>query len=621
MRWGSTEVPSSSLRTRAQTLLAQTTQLLQQASLVTDYGQQHNSPTFWHEILESLDGELGTAPAKARIAVCGVDEFSGAKELVTALLENPFSSDPTYSNILRNRWKDHPNNIVIEYDASVTLINHLEVGKLTCPSTWLLQYPYDIQIVELPALSSIPPANTSAAKLLLSSDVLVLLCDPLTTPIPMLSAKAKHLLNRPNTLLVFTSVTPFEHRRSLLSKELADLGCVPGRILFVDPTQALDAIALLQADSTFPYAIERFQKDSLGSQISAIGSAISELFGTRASTDTSLLTLQTRSALIQIQSSLDASFQSVHCAAEGLARVDTGVTKLRSQVMGIKEGAEREVLGAGEHDAVRLALVQGTKRMQTMLESLSFWKMLWRVDEIGSLVSTSFRGEWCKELEHSLILQTGRLSSVQGRLTRSTWDLLSTLASPSPYSNFHSPVLLNQLQQLEASPLYPLTSTTLSQPLRNRRRQIVQYTTPKLHREAQNAVLGALGGTLAGTSVGWWLAIGEHLLGIGTSSEIPTAVGIGALVAISSLRWAVGKWERAKGRWLQDLERVGAGTSRDLKASLQYTIDHNVAVVADTACRRLEDVVTKRREELAGIRVDLEALQTELNSCTNPSLP
>lgn len=285
----------------------------------------------------------------------------------------------------------------------MALTEDSEVGKLNCPSTWLLQYPYDIQLVELPALSSIlPVANTVAAKLLLSSDVLVLLCDPLTTPVPTLCAKTKHLLNRPNTILVFTSVAPFEHRRSLLSKELAELGCAPGRILFLDPTQALDAVTFLQTDPKLPFAIERYQKDSLSSQISTLGVAINELFRTRASTESSLSALQTRTVLMQIQSALDASFRSVQCAAERLSRMDVGVANLRSQVADIKATVRPEILGTGENGAVRSVLAQGAKRMQAILESLSFWSMFWRVDEIGPLVSTSVRTEWCKELEDNV---------------------------------------------------------------------------------------------------------------------------------------------------------------------------------------------------------------------------
>ena len=285
----------------------------------------------------------------------------------------------------------------------MALTEDSEVGKLNCPSTWLLQYPYDIQLVELPALSSIlPVANTVAAKLLLSSDVLVLLCDPLTIPVPTLCAKTKHLLNRPNTILVFTSVAPFEHRRSLLSKELAELGCAPGRILFLDPTQALDAVTFLQTDPKLPFAIERYQKDSLSSQISTLGVAINELFRTRASTESSLSALQTRTVLMQIQSALDASFRSVQCAAERLSRMDVGVANLRSQVADIKATVRPEILGTGENGAVRSVLAQGAKRMQAILESLSFWSMFWRVDEIGPLVSASVRTEWCKELEDNV---------------------------------------------------------------------------------------------------------------------------------------------------------------------------------------------------------------------------
>ena len=54
-----------------------------------------------------------------------------------------------------------------------------------------------------------------------------------------------------------------------------------------------------------------------------------------------------------------------------------------------------------------------------------------------------------------------------------------------------------------------------------------------------------------------------------------------------------------------------------IQASLQHTIDHNVAVVANTTCQRLEDVITKQREALNGIKADLQVLQAELDGCAN----
>ncbi|KAG6335569.1 hypothetical protein ID866_3509 [Astraeus odoratus] len=551
------EVPSS--RTRSLTLLLRTAQLLSRSFPLTDSDHHFASPTLWRDLLESTKADLSTVGAtpKARIAVCGIDEFAGARDLVTVLLENPFSSDPAYNDILRNRWKNHPSSIVIEYGASVALTNHSDVGRLDSPSTWLLQYSNDIQLVEFPPLNMMLRANAESAKWLLSSDILVILCDPLTTPVTALATQAKHLLNRPNTILAFTSVVQSEYHRGRVSKELFDLGCIPGRILFLNPVQALDAIELLKKGSNLPWAIERYQHDSLCSRISSVAGAIGELLSTTTgSTESSLLSLQTRTTLIQVQSALDASLNSVHCTTERLAELSASFVKLRSQVEDLKKKVENEVLkGSGKEDVVGLALALGAKRMKRMLDALSFWNLVWRVDEVGAIVSATVQRQWCKELEDELILQTGRLSAAQAQLSKCTWDLLATLTPLSSWSSFHSPILLNELRQLESAPSYTLSPTTLTKTLHSRRDQLAQYTTPKLHRDAQSAVLVAFGGILGGSGIGWWLAFGEHLLSLGAGSEIATAVGVGALVGTSSLRWAVGKWERAKRRWLQDLER------------------------------------------------------------------
>lgn len=167
--------------------------------------------------------------------------------------------------------------------------------------------------------------------------------------------------------------------------------------------------------------------------------------------------------------------------------------------------------------------------------------------------------------QNQLILQTGRLECTQRELSSSAFSLLS--AAP-----LRSPVLENQLQQLTHSPTYNLTSNSLTQPIHDRRSQLVQYTTTKLHREAQSAIVGAFGGILSGAGLGWWLAFGEHILSLGAGTEMGTAIGSGVLLAVGSIRWAVGKWERAKRRWVQDSARIGEGLTRDLQVCVQVLV-------------------------------------------------
>lgn len=78
------------------------------------------------------------------------------------------------------------------------------------------------------------------------------------------------------------------------------------------------------------------------------------------------------------------------------------------------------------------------------------------------------------------------------------------------------------------------------------------------------------GGIAAGAGIGWagwmgWIAAsGEGVLGF-VGMEAGTAVGAGVLGALLGVRWAVGRWERAKRLWWQDWARVGEGLGRDLK--------------------------------------------------------
>jgi hypothetical protein len=167
--------------------------------------------------------------------------------------------------------------------------------------------------------------------------------------------------------------------------------------------------------------------------------------------------------------------------------------------------------------------------------------------------------------QNQLILQTGCLESTQKELSISAFSLLSA-------ASLRSPVLENQLQQLKCSPTHTLTPNSLTQPIYDRRSQLIRHTTTKLHREAQSAVVGAFGGVLSGAGLGWWLAFGEHILSLGASTEMGTAIGSGALLAVSSIWWAVGKWERAKRRWLQDSTRIGEGLTRDLQVCVLHVV-------------------------------------------------
>jgi hypothetical protein len=463
-------------------------------------------------------------------------------------------------------------------------------GGLRSPSIWLQQFPHDVQLTELPDLSSLSAIRTETDSLLSSSDVLLFLCDPVTTSLSDLANRANHLLNKPNTILVLTSTSASDHHHQFTSQSLAKLGCQPGHIVFVDPKRALTAITTLQANPGSASAINKYQTDWLGSRIPAIGAAVGEIFGPKDPSDKSLLGLRQATALSQIYSVLAASSRSVKGVEKEVDFVADELDKLRSGVQQIQVKVVTEILGElGKDGRVGKALVHGAKEMNVLLGSFTFWKMAWRVDEIGAIFSAAIQGLWCKELENQvrsvtstwsnaldahirsrqLILQTGRLEPTQRKLSTLA---LSLLSSSSEASLLRSAVLENRLQQLIGSPAYTLTPSTLTQPIHNRRNQLIRYTTTKLHQEAQSAVVGAFGGVLTGAGLGWWLAFGDHILSLGVAMETGTATGVGALLAVGSIRWAVGKWERAKQRWTQDAGRISEGLARDIQVCLEFLV-------------------------------------------------
>ncbi|KAN0091143.1 hypothetical protein V8E55_004709 [Tylopilus felleus] len=595
-------------RKHVSVLLQKTASLLPQTLSTADSAVGPDSSLFWSNILERSITELSSGseqvPLKATVAVAGFDKWASSHDLVTALLEDPFTSDPTYSDILRNRWKNAPSCVNIEYGKPTGF-----GGELYSPSDWLQQFPHTVRLIELPDLSSLLSIRDETDSLLLNSDVLLLLCDPIVTPFSDLASRAKHLLDKSNTILILTSGLHSDRHRQFVSRTLSDMGCQPGHILFVDPRQALDAVTALQANPASPSTIDRYQRDTLGSRISTIAVAINEILTPMAPSETSLLDLRQETALSQVHGSLSASLRSVEATKRDIDRLACRIDELLSEVQRIRENTKRDVFGeSGEDNKIQEALSLSTKEMNTLLTSLSFRKMVWRVDEIGALVSAAVQGQWCKGLENQLILQTGRLEFTQRDLSNSSFGLLSA-------ASLRSPVLENQLQQLTHSPSYTLTLDSLTQPIHYRRSQLIQHTTTKLHREAQGAVVGALSGILSGAGLGWWLAFGEHILSLGAGTEMGTTIGSGALLAVGSIRWAVGKWERAKGRWMQDSARIGEGLTRDLQSTIQRTLDDKVTIVASTACKGMLDLIDGRRSEIHQLDGELCDLDVELRAC------
>lgn len=198
------------------------------------------------------------------------------------------------------------------------------------------------------------------------------------------------------------------------------MGCLPGHVLFVDPRQALGAVTALQANPTLPSIVDRYQRDTLGSRISTVTVAIDEILGRNNSSATPLLDLRQETVLSQVRGSLSAGFRSVEATGKDVDDMASAIDDLLSRVQRIRENAMHDIFcKPGENSKVEQALSLGMKEMNALLGSLSFWKMVWRVDEIGTLISAAIQGQWCKGLEN------------QARNTLTESRILSSLPKPA----------------------------------------------------------------------------------------------------------------------------------------------------------------------------------------------
>jgi len=206
-----------------------------------------------------------------------------------------------------------------------------------------------------------------------------------------------------------------------------------------------------------------------------------------------------------------------------------------------------------------------------------------------------------------LVFHAGRLASLQRSFTDSSQDLI---ASYSPNSAFHSPVLQNTLSQISSAPTFPMDPAAFAGPLYARKQQL-RFPTARLQTTAQRALLGMSGSVLGGIGVAWAGWAGQ--LGIlDLAMQMETAAGVGMLGAVAGVRWAVGHFERAKRKWWKDYDRIGEGLERDLKNVLERILRGRIFAVSEKACSGLEQVAARRRDEIQELKGEVAVLEEDL---------
>ncbi|KZT10701.1 uncharacterized protein LAESUDRAFT_721067 [Laetiporus sulphureus 93-53] len=576
-----------------------------------------NAPTrisleLWEELLARAYDELCPSPeAKAkdsiRIVVYGCDDLSGARELVSALLEDPFASE-SQKELLHSRWrrpKDQKDAIVMQSTPSTQ--DDLKV--LQVQSTWLQQFGLPVQLLELasPLTELSSRAEQSGVKDLILADIPVIVCNPASTPLPSLLSRTELPLDHPNAVLVLTTTTPSAELAARLRVSGRDL-----RILFVDPLRALSALRVLSSAPSSTRAIQQYQDDFGGSNVSSVTKAVAASVhaGVHGIPPTSVIdALHTQTVQAVVRDALAACGSVIKDAQGEVDSVRNEVSWRRGRMEETKAILGRQVFGGnGDGDEVVHALQQSQKDIQSVMDSLTWWKLPWRVDDVQEVLLTAVDRSWCTDLEYKLVFQAGRLASLQQSFTNSSNKLLDSFPS---YSVFRSSLLRNNISQIASLPSFPLDAPAFLQPLHVRRQQL-RFPTARLQTTAQHALLGIGGSVFSGMGIAWAGWAGQ--LGIfDMAMQLETAIGAGMLAAVAGVRWAVGRFERAKKKWWKDYDRIGQGLERDLRTTLDQTLNERVLIIPERTCSGLEDFAVKRKEEIEELKEEVAALERNLD--------
>ncbi|KAI0339810.1 hypothetical protein BDW22DRAFT_1486518 [Trametopsis cervina] len=588
-------------RPSVRTVLHKAELLLPRVLSLHEDSSKPTSLKFWKGVLNQAYDSLNASPTNraARVVVYGYDECSGSQELVTALLEEPFSPK-AQKHAVQNRWKglEQESHLIIGYAHPLSE----KTNAVQIQATWLQQFAIPVELHEMRTAASRPPANN-----LFSADVPIIVYNPVTTPLSQLLEDPSLPLAHVNAILaVVTSPNAppgtWKNLSRVLPKTLTTI--------FVDPSRAIGAIRALSLDAGSSLAVQRYQDDYTGSRVADLTRILADKLSAASGGDsTGLAEVTTRE---QVQASLVACGRVLKNADVEIGEVVAAVLSLRDKIAELEARAGPEILGADGGKVVADAVARAKAEVKIVLDNMTWWRSVWRVDDVEEIVRTAVDKAWCRELEDTLIFHTGRLASSQNGLDKAALKVATRYTSPSA---FHSPVLENALSQLRTSSAHPIQPNSLTAPIHQRKAQLA-YPTQMMHSTAQQVALGTGGSVLGGFGLAWagWA---EHLGAFGglfgTGLELETAVGAGMLVTVVGIRWTVARWEKAKRRWWRDWDRVGQGLERDLRVALVGTIDRQISVISRTTCESLEQIVGKRREEVEALKEELNELRHELN--------
>ncbi|KAF8313462.1 hypothetical protein DL93DRAFT_2228523 [Clavulina sp. PMI_390] len=572
----------------------------------------------WPETLDHAVERLSEDSRKPTIAVWG-PQSDAARDVITALLEDPLSSDDSRRTLLARRWDNHySNQLSLSYSSTGQSVSDSEV---TIGSSWL--HETNATILELSDHDS-----QGVTMSLLDVNVVVL---ALEEPEDILATSIRSILNTHSSqgsevhILINNQLAKTEVGRKHLQKSFDKAWSTaasasnsslkpspPLTLHLVYSEAAIDAQAQFRraqlehavrpSASAYSQALSRFQQDMADSGIPNLSQSLQR----------ALRPFSASSEAVAVQPAIKTASAAAQRAQAALSDASAEVFTVEGHSQALRTQADAYTRALSDdlfrdRDLVAGSTEASRQAAEAYLSALSWWKLIWRVDELASDLAGILTTTYGRSLERQLVYQTGRISSAKNSLDTAV-DQAVAFPKTSP---FHSPLLLNSLDQLSSSSTSPasqLSPTSLITPIQSRLQRLTAKAgspVAHLHVRAQMLLIQTYALSIGGPGAAW----GAWAVGY-ASEEI--ALGAGVLSAMAGVRWAVGRWERAKRRWRESLTRVDEGLERDLQ--IQYVEVMRDAVVnkAAKAADGLDALATRRRASIEELSAELGQVQENL---------
>ncbi len=264
------------------------------------------------------------------------------------------------------------------------------------PCAWLRQYDVPVEIQELSIPSSTGSRPHSSSLSLFSADVPVIICNPITYPLSALLSDPTLPLNHGNAILVLTSSpTSSEEFSEYTSKQFPPSLTV----LFADPARAVRATQMISSNPGSAAAVQQYQDGFTGSRLSDLTLAITKKLAVPSG---NVMDIHTFTARELTKCALIAANLTLKEARREVDEVTVKTIELQDAVAVLDARLRPEILGADAASEVSLAMDISKRQVQPVMSRLTWWRLVWRVDDVGETVGAAVDQAWCRQLENKV---------------------------------------------------------------------------------------------------------------------------------------------------------------------------------------------------------------------------